>query len=147
MRNLLVFAHLAAAIFWLGGMGFMLLALRGPMSQQLQPPARLSLAAAVLRRFLAMAAASVLVLLVSGGYLLLGAGDRPEPGWLAMAAIGALMALIFVWLYFAPWRRMKAAVAASDWPAAGAGMVQITRLVRINFVLGWLAIAAVLLWR
>jgi len=34
------------------------------------------------------------------------------------------------------------AVDVSDWPAAGAQMKQIPRLAMINFVLGWIAIAA-----
>ena len=147
MRDLLLLAHLAAAIFWMGGMGFLLLALRGPLSRQLQPPARLPLAGAVLHRFLAIASVSVVVLLASGGYLLMGAPRGAPPGWHAMAGIGVLMALIFGHLYFVPWRRMKAAVAASDWPEAGRRMGQITMLARINFTLGWIAIAAVLLWR
>jgi hypothetical protein len=57
------------------------------------------------------------------------------------------MALIFGHLYFGPWRRMKASLAASDWPEAGRRMGQLTMLAKINFLLGWLAIAAVLLWR
>jgi uncharacterized membrane protein len=147
MRNLLLLAHLAAAILWMGGMGFLLLALRAPLTQQLQPPARLQLAGAVMQRFLVIAAASVSVLLASGGYLLMAAPRGAPPGWHAMAGIGLLMALIFGHLYFGPWRRMKASLAASDWPEAGRRMGQLTTLARINFLLGWLAIAAVLLWR
>ena len=147
MRNLLLLAHLAGAILWMGGMGFMLLALRAPLAQQLQPPARLALAAAVLQRFLAMAALSVVVLLASGVYLLLAGRSGAPLGWHVMAGIALLMALLFGHLYFVPWRRMKVAVAASDWPEAGRRMGQITTLARINFTLGWIAIAAVVLWR
>lgn len=147
MRNLLLLAHLAAAIVWMGGMAFMLLALRAPMAQLLQPPARLQLAAAVMQRFLAMAALSVVVLLGSGAYLLTAAPRGAPVGWHAMAGIGVVMALLFAHLYFGPWRRMKAAVSATDWPAAGQRMTQITTIAKLNFTLGWAAIAAVLLWR
>lgn len=147
MRNLLLLTHLAAAILWMGGMGFMLLALRGPLAAQMEPPARLQLAAAVLRRFMAIAALSVLLLLATGAYLLMSGGRGAPVGWHAMAGIGLLMALLFGHLYFGPWRRMKAAVSASDWPAAGQKMGQINLLARINFTLGWVAIAAVVLWR
>jgi uncharacterized membrane protein len=147
MRNLLLFFHLAAAIFWMGGMAFMVLALRAPVSEQLQPPVRLPLLAAVLRRFFTVVAISIAVLLATGVPLLLGGGTRPPPGWHAMAGLGLLMALIFGHIFFAPWRRMKAAVAATDWPEAGRRMGQITVLAKLNLGLGWLAIAAVLLWR
>ena len=39
------------------------------------------------------------------------------------------------------------AVAGQDWLAGGRAMHQITLLVKVNLGLGWLAIAAVLLWR
>jgi uncharacterized membrane protein len=47
----------------------------------------------------------------------------------------------------APYRRLGRAVAASDLPEAARRMGQIALIVRINFALGWIAIAAVLLWR
>ena len=148
MRNLLLLMHLAAAIFWMGGMGFMLFALRPPLTAQLLPPGRLALAVAVMRRFFVMVGISIAVLLGSGAYLWLGAprGDAP-PGWHAMAGLGVAMALIFGHLFFGPWRRMKTAVEAESWPDAGKSMGQVALLVKINFVLGWIAIAAVVLWQ
>ena len=148
MRNLTLFLHLAAAIFWMGGMAFMLLALRGPVSEQLQPPVRLPLLAAVLGRFFKVVLASIAVLLATGLYLLVGSGMRGvPPGWHAMAGLGILMMLMFGHIWFSPWRRMKAAVARADWPEAGKRMGQITIMAKINLGLGWLAIAAVMLWR
>lgn len=146
--HLILFLHLAAAIFWMGGMAFMLLALRGPVSEQLQPPVRLPLLAAILKRFFAVVGVSIAVLLATGLALLMAAGMKnAPPGWHAMAGLGVLMMLIFGHLYFSPWRRMKAAVAAADWPEAGKRMGQITLLAKVNLGLGWLAIAAVMLWR
>jgi uncharacterized membrane protein len=146
--HLILFLHLAAAIFWMGGMAFMVLALRGPVSEQLQPPVRLPLLAAILKRFFAVVGVSIAVLLATGVALLMAAGMKnAPPGWHAMAGLGVLMMLIFGHLYFSPWRRMKAAVAAADWPEAGKRMGQITLLAKVNLGLGWLAIAAVMLWR
>lgn len=146
--HLILFLHLAAAIFWMGGMAFMLLALRGPVSEQLQPPVRLPLLAAILKRFFTVVGVSIAVLLATGAALLMAAGMKnAPPGWHAMAGLGVLMMLIFGHLYFSPWRRMKAAVAAADWPEAGKRMGQITLLAKVNLGLGWLAIAAVMLWR
>jgi uncharacterized membrane protein len=146
--HLILFLHLAAAIFWMGGMAFMLLALRGPVSEQLQPPVRLPLLAAILKRFFTVVGVSIAVLLATGLALLMAAGMKnAPPGWHAMAGLGVLMMLVFGHLYFSPWRRMKAAVAAADWPEAGKRMGQITLLAKVNLGLGWLAIAAVMLWR
>ena len=147
MRNLLVFLHLAAAIFWMGGMAFVVLALR-PSLGALAPPQRLPLMVQVLRRFFAVVAASIAVLLATGVPLLLQVPGPGAPrGWHVMAGVGVVMMLVFAHIFFAPWRRVQRAVAAQDWPEGGKRLNQIALLVKINLGLGWLAIAAVLLWR
>ena len=147
MRNFLLFFHLAGAIFWMGGMGFMLLALR-PAAATLQPAERLPLLADVLRRFFWVVGISIVLLLLTGGALMASAGRQGMPlGWHAMAGIGVVMVLLFAHIVAAPFRRLRRAVAASTWPEGARPMGQIALLVRINFALGWIAIAAVLLWR
>ena len=148
MRNLLVFLHLAAAIFWMGGMAFMLFALRPAAHAQLQPPLRLPLLVEVLRRFFALVVLSIVVLLATGVPLLLQVpGAQAPAGWHLMAGLGVLMMLLFGHLWFSPWRRVRQALAAQQWAQGGQQLQQIALLVRINFALGWLAIGAVLLWR
>lgn len=146
MRNLLVFVHLAAAIFWMGGMAFMVMALRPAAHAQLQPPVRLPLMVEVLRCFFVVVGASVVLLLATGVPLLLQVQPAP-PGWHAMAGLGLLMMLIFGHIVLAPYRRLRQAVSQADWPEGGKRMGQITLLAKINLGLGWAAIAAVLLWR
>ena len=147
MRNLLVFLHLAAAIFWMGGMAFMVLALRPAAHAQLQPPVRLPLMVLVLTRFFVVVIASIAVLLATGVALLWPTPAATPPGWHVMAALGVLMMLVFGYLWFVPWRTLRTAVAGQDWPAGGAQMNRIALLVKVNLGLGWLAIAAVMLWR
>ena len=148
MRNLLVFLHLAAAVFWMGGMAFMVLALRPAAHAQLQPPQRLPLMLQVMRRFFTIVIASIVVLLATGGPLLmLAAGAQAPRGWHVMAGLGVLMVLVFGHVFFGPFRRARAAVAAQDWPEGGKRMNQIALLVKVNLAIGWIAIAAVLLWR
>jgi uncharacterized membrane protein len=148
MRNLLLFLHLAAAIFWMGGMAFAVLALRPALHAQLQPPQRLPLMVLVLRRFFLVVIASILVLLSTGMPLLMQIPGGAAPrGWHTMAGLGVLMMLVFGYLFFGPWGRLQQAVELGDWPDAGKRMNLITLLVKINLGLGWLAIAAVLLWR
>jgi len=140
------FQHLAAAIVWLGGMAFMLLALRPSLPTLDTPAQRLPLLAAVLRRFFALVWVAIGVLLLSGFYMFGHAGAQAAPlGWHLMTGIGVLMMLIFGHLYFALYRKLQAGVAAADWPAAGRRANLIAKLVLVNFVLGWLAVAAVTL--
>jgi uncharacterized membrane protein len=58
-----------------------------------------------------------------------------------MMALGILMMLLFGHLYFAPNRRLQAAVAAGDWAGAGRNLDSIRRLVQINLVLGLVTVA------
>ena len=148
MRNLLVFLHLAAAIFWMGGMAFMVLALRPVLTEQLQPPQRLQVVAGVLQRFFVVVAISIAVLLVTGLWLLLQVPPRmAPPGWHVMSTLGIVMMLVFGHIWFSPYRKLRAAVAAGDWPEGGKRAGQVTLLAKVNLGIGWIAIAAVMLWR
>ena len=147
MQKLILFFHIAAAIFWMGGMAFMVMALRPALEQQLAPPQRLPLIVAVLKRFFAVVVASIAVLLATGLTMLLQTGmAKAPPGWHAMLGLGLAMMLVFGHIFFSPYRKLKVAVAAADWPEGGRRTGQIALLVKINLALGWLAIAAVLLW-
>jgi uncharacterized membrane protein len=143
MHDLMRFFHVAAAIFWMGGMAFMVLALRPAMAVA-EPPVRVRLLAEAFRRFFAVVAIAIAVLLVTGGGMM--AGQRASSGWYAMAGLGMVMMLVFGHIFFAPWKRLKAAAAREDWPAAGAAANQIAILAKVNLGLGWIAIAAVMLW-
>ncbi len=148
MNQTALFLHLAAAIFWIGGMAFMVMALRPSMAEHLAPPQRLPLMAAVMKRFFAVVAASIAVLLATGFYLLLAVGmAKAPPGWHAMLGLGLVMMLVFGHIFFSPYRKLQRAVASADWAEGGRRATQIATLVKINLGLGWLAIAAVMLWR
>ncbi len=148
MYETIKFAHLAAAIVWIGGMALMIWAIRPVAIAQLEPVQRLPLLAGILTRFFRMVALCVLVLLVSGGLMLMGVDMSLAPkGWHAMLGIGLLMCLIFGHLYFVPFRKLKLALANKDLPGAGAQLAKIHRLVLINFGLSWLAVGSVVIWR
>lgn len=146
MYTFIKLLHLSSAIIWLGGMTFMLWALRPSLGDPLTPAQRLPLLARVLRRFFTLVWGAIAVLLLTGGHMFANAGAQAAPiGWHLMAGIGILMCLLFGHIYFAPFRRLKAAVTAADWPEGGKRAQQIATLVTVNFWLGWLAIAAVIL--
>ena len=140
--------HLAAGIFWLGGMAVMLLAVRPAANALLAPEQRLPLMQRVLARFLMGVWVAVAVLLLSGAWMFTSADMKLAPrGWHVMAALGTLMCLIFAHLYFAPFKRLSRAVAAHDWPAGARAIAQLQPLILTNFVLGCLAVVAVQVWR
>ena len=140
--------HLSAAIVWLGGMTFMLFALRPVLLEKLQGPERLAFLRHTLQRFFAIVLGAVAVLLLSGLHLY-GAGAKAVGmpsiplGWHLMAGLGILMILLFGHIYFAGFKGLSKAVAAANWPVAAAKAAQINKLVVVNFVLGWAAVVAV----
>lgn len=145
MHALMKFLHIASAIVWLGGISFMLFALRPAAITQLAPPQRLPLIAAVLGKFFPWVWLTIALLLLTGLGMLLGLGMKNAPtGWHAMFGLGLLMFALFGHLYFGPFRRLKLAVAAADWPEGGRRVGQIATLAGINLALGALAIAAVI---
>jgi uncharacterized membrane protein len=142
--TILVALHALAAVVWVGGMFFAYMVLR-PSAGPLDQPARLSLWARVFGRFFPWVWASIAVLLVSGYALLFfrfggfaGAGIHIH----VMQATGILMMLLFLHLFFAPWRRFSRAVEAGAFEDAGPALNQIRRIVAINLVLGLITVAA-----
>lgn len=122
----------------------MLFALRPAAAEALAPPQRLPLIAQTLQRFFSLVWATIVVLLLTGLAMLLGVGMKNAPaGWHAMLGIGLVMFALFGHLYFGPFRRLKHAVSAADWPEGGRRVGQIATLATVNLVLGVLAIAAV----
>ncbi len=144
MPALMKFLHIAAAIAWLGGVSFMLFALR-PAAATLAPPQRLPLIAVVLQRFFVVVWASIVVLLLTGLAMLLAVGMKNAPlGWHLMFGIGLVMFALFGHLYFGPYRHLKLAVADDDWPEGGKRVGQIATSASLILALGGLAIAAVI---
>jgi uncharacterized membrane protein len=145
MPVLMKFLHVLAAITWLGGITFMLFALRPAAGKLLTPPQRLPLIAQTLQRFFALVWVCIVILLLTGLVMLMGVGMKNAPaGWHAMLSIGLVMFALFGHLYFGPFRRLNQAVSASDWIEGGRRVGQIATLAWVNLSLGVLAIAAVL---
>lgn len=152
MYDLNKLIHLIAAILWMGGMTFMLVALRPAALVVLQAPERLRLMGAVWQRFFVLVLVSIVALFATGTHMYtsvfraarLASGSGSVPlGWNLMLALGLLMMLVFGHIFFAGYRRFKRAAAAQDWPLAGKAAQQIHQLMLVNFVLGWLAIVSV----
>lgn len=131
--------HILAAIIWVGGMFFAHMALRPAVSELLEPPQRLPLMLKVFDGFFPWVWGCVILILISGYWVMwsVTAGGIPLSQWF-MAVIGTLMAAIFVYIYFLPYRRMAAALTLTKLPKAGAEMMLIRRLIGTNLLLGLL---------
>jgi uncharacterized membrane protein len=139
--RLLLLAHLLGVIVWVGGMFFVHFALRPSAAEILQPPDRLRLMAAALGRFFSWVEASIVLILASGIGMMMIVGHQGSmfavpPYVHLMFALGLVMMAVFGHIRFASFKRLGAAVAASDWPAAAGALGRIRTLVTLNLSLG-----------
>jgi uncharacterized membrane protein len=135
--------HVVSAVVWVGGMFFALFVLR-PATAALDPGPRLALWLRVFERFFAWVFAAIVLLLASGYAMILGVYAGFSGIGLhvhIMQAIGIVMMLLFFHLYFAPWRRFRAALARQDQAAAAVQLGQIRTIVTINLLLGLITVA------
>jgi len=136
--------HVLSVVVWVGGMFLAYMAVRPAAVEALEPPQRLRLWAGIFRRFFRWVWAAVALLLLTG-FSMMGELERVPAYVQAMAGIGIVMMAIFLHVYFAPYGRLKRAVAAEDWKAGGAALAQIRVLVGINLLLGLANVAVALL--
>lgn len=136
--------HVLGVVVWVGGMFFAYMALRPVAASVLEPPQRLTLWAGVFGKFFPWVWVSVALILASGLHLLVVFGGLDAPHYAkTMLALGLAMMAIFAHVFFAPYGRLKRAVAAQDWKAGGAALAQIRKLVGLNLSLGLITIAIV----
>ncbi len=133
------FLHILGFTIWVGGMFFAYMALRPMAATRLEPPQRLSLWEGVFGKFFPWVWLCVATILASGLYMMAQLG-KPPMYVSAMFGLGIVMILLFAHVFFAPFKRLKRAVAAQDWQAGGAALGQIRMLVGINLSLGLVTI-------
>lgn len=144
MMGFAALLHVISAVIWVGGMFFAYMVLRPVAAGQLEPPARLTLWAGVFDNFFPWVWSAILAILATGFWMIFAAfGGMGNVGLYvhAMLGLGLLMVLIFLHVYFAPYRRLKRAVAAQDWPSGGKQLAQIRLLVGVNTIIGLLTVA------
>lgn len=142
--SIMLALHLLSAVVWVGGMFFAYMALRPVAASQLEPPMRLSLWVGVFSKFFPWVWVSILLLLGTGYWMLFNVfgGMSTAPLYVhIMNGAGIVMMLIYLHIFFAPFRRLKQAVAIADWPAGASKLAQIRLLVGINTILGLFVIA------
>ena len=145
--------HVLAIVVWVGGMVFAHFFLR-PAVAALPPPQRLPLMQAVLGRFFAAVLAASAVTLATGLWMIgrvakqvvQGGGSfSMPPSWTLMTALGVLMILIFGHIRFVLYKRLSAAVAASDWTRGAEQLAALRRWVGANLAIGVVVILVAVL--
>jgi len=135
--------HLLSAVIWVGGMFFAYVALRPVAGGLLEPPIRLALWSGVFKRFFPWVWLSIFVLLSSGFWMIfaeLGGIANVRSHIHIMLGLGIFMMLLFMHIYFGPFRRLQQAIIESNWKTGGEKLNQIRVLIKTNLVLGLLVI-------
>jgi len=139
---ILAFAlHVLFAVLWVGGMFFAYVCLR-PAVADYGAQAKTTLWAAVLGRFFSVVLLAIPVLLATGIYLIHLYGGMAHVGLHVhlMLGLGILMMLMFFHVFFAPFKRLKRAVAAGDFETGAKQVQQLRMLVGINLALGLIVV-------
>jgi len=131
--------HLLAVVVWVGGMFFAYMALRPVAATLLEPSLRLPLWSQTFARFFPWVWAAVILLPVTGYWMILyvfGGFSGLALYIHVMQAVGMVMILIFLHVYFAPYQRLRKAVLAGNFTAAGKQLATIRKLIGLNLILG-----------
>jgi uncharacterized membrane protein len=122
--------HLLAVIVWVGGMAFMLFCLR-PAARVLEPPARIALMHAAIRRFLAVVAVAIAVIFVCGAAMVAIA-------WSAASRAGLRFNMPLDWyvMFAVVFGRLDAALREQRWADGASALGAIRWEVSANLVLG-----------
>lgn len=146
---ILLFIHLLAAAFWVGGMATLHFAVRPAAVATLEPPLRLRMMAATLRRFFIGVDASVTLLFVTGIGMVHATSGFRAVHWRveAMMGIALVMAAIYVYIRASVFRALRRAVDDSAWPVAAARLNTVRQLVALNLALGVVVFAVAVMGR
>lgn len=149
MLSFMKLIHLLSIVVWVGGMFFAYVVLRPSAAEVLQPPERLRLWDKVFKLFFNWVWLAVFVVLVSGFYMIyLRGGFAGLPMYInLMLLLGIAMVVIYVYVFFKCYVPFNLQVSRQEWPAAGAMLGKIRKLVAINLSIGLLTIAVVSIGR
>ena len=131
--------HLLSVVVWVGGMFFAYMALRPVAAAQLQPPQRLALWVGVFRKFFPWVFVAIALILASGYWMVLGFYGGFEAVGMhvhLMVWTGYVMMLIFLHVFFAPYRRLRHAVVVQDYPEGARQLAVIRKLIALNLSIG-----------
>ncbi|MCK0155113.1 CopD family protein [Alcanivorax sp. S6407] len=141
--SLAIALHVLSVVIWVGGMFFAYMAMRPAVVEAIDASQRGALWCHTLSRFFRWVWVAVVLLLATGYWMIFSVfGGMAGAGWHihAMQGLGLVMMLIYFHVYFAPFRRLKQAVANQDPEEAGRRVGQIRMLVGTNLILGLIVV-------
>jgi len=129
--------HLLAALIWVGGMFFAYIAMR-PAAQFLEPAMQLTLWSNTFKHFFPWVWLSILSILVSGFWMIAVSGGMGGVGSHVhvMLLLGIIMMLMFMHVFFAPYKKLSRSVKSKDWETGTRALAQIRFLIFINLTIG-----------
>ena len=141
--SLVITFHILASVIWVGGMFFAYTALRPVAATQFEPPIRLALWSEVFKRFFPWVIGCIMVLLISGFWMISMLGGMSAVGLHVhiMLLIGLIMMIIFLHVYFNPFKKLNISIIEKDWVSGGAALNQIRQLIAVNLLLGLITIS------
>ncbi len=142
--SLAIVLHLLAAVIWVGGMFFAHQMLRPVAAEVLDPPLRQQLWVGVFSRFFPVVWGIIILIPVTGYWMtfeVFGGFGNVGLHVHIMQVIGWLMIILFLYIYFVPFNKLKAAVAEKAWSSGKAHLDRIRDIVGINMILGLINIA------
>ncbi len=137
-KYLAVLLHVLSVVVWVGGMFFAYMILRPVAATTMEPPQRLTLWVNIFKRFFPFVWAAVITLPITGVWLISAIWHgAPMPIYVhIMTSLAVVMILIYMHVYFAPYRRLKNAVAIQDWQEGGKRLGQMRKLIGLNLTIG-----------
>jgi uncharacterized membrane protein len=133
LPNALLALHLLAAAAWVGGMLYALVVLR-PALTVLDPAQRLQMHMLTLKRFFLVVWHAMPIMLLTGWGMIVAVGwDMGHLPWYvnAMQGLGLVMAAVFLFTFFGPFRRLRRAIRPGP-----EFLDRIRQMVTLNLVLG-----------
>jgi len=137
LPNILLALHILAAAAWVGGMLYALVVLR-PALRVLEPAARLQIQLITLKRFFLVVWHAMPIMLLTGWAMIgaIGWSMALLPWYVnVMQGLAIIMAGVFLWAYFGPFRRLRRAIRP------GPELLDTIRLlITVNLALGVITI-------
>jgi uncharacterized membrane protein len=141
--SILIALHILAAVVWVGGMFFAYMILRPAAAKLLEPLPRLTLWRHALKRFFVWVWLAVILLPATGYWMIPKLGGMANVGWHVhiMQGLGIIMIVLYLHLFFAPYKRLERALDAGELETAARSLNHIRVIVGINLTLGLIVVA------